>query len=186
MHKIHKFACVSLALMALVPLSLSETNAAQTNSLQQHIAGALAVAGISVHESQIDVLAGVANAGENANLTVVTASKGTGSTIRVKLRCRDNRECLPFYVLVRGVDRKIASLSAARLMPAIEEAPVQNIVRGGEHATLILESPDSRMSLPVICLQSGTMGQKIRVSSPDHRQFYDAEVVAVGILKGSL
>jgi flagella basal body P-ring formation protein FlgA len=42
------------------------------------------------------------------------------------------------------------------------------------------------MSLPVISLQAGVLGQKIRVTSLDHRQFYDAKIVAVGLLEGNL
>ena len=59
------------------------------------------------------------------------------------------------------------------------------VIRGGDHATLILESPDFRMRFPVICLQSGVRGQRVRVASPDHKQFYEAEIVAPGMLKGS-
>jgi flagella basal body P-ring formation protein FlgA len=40
--------------------------------------------------------------------------------------------------------------------------------------------------LPVICLQNGVRGQRIRVASKDHRRFFEGEVVGTGVLKGSL
>jgi len=68
----------------------------------------------------------------------------------------------------------------------VKASSLQNVIRGGDHATLILESPDSRMRLPVICLQSGVLGQRIRVASPDRKQYYEAEIVSPGMLKGNL
>lgn len=171
--------------MAVVPLALSQVSVAQTGILLRKITGALMVAGFSTDANQIDVLSGVTTT-ETANIYVARATRGPGDLIKVKLRCHDNRECLPFYVLVHGIDETSLTLSSLGLAPPIKASPPKNLMRGGEHATLILETPDSRMSLPVICLQSGVLGQEIRVTSLDHRQFYDAKIVAVGLLKGNL
>ena len=93
---------------------------------------------------------------------------------------------MPFYVLVHGLDTVELKATEVRALPAPAASAPQNVIHGGDHAMLILESADSRMSLPVICLQSGVRGQTIRVASPDHRQVYEAKVVAPGMLKGSL
>jgi hypothetical protein len=119
-------------------------------------------------------------------MKVVGMTDAAPGTIKVKLRCRDSHECLPFYVLVHGVDRVKVGSAKEGAMPLSKASSRQNVVRGGDRAILILETPDSRMSFPVICLQAGTRGQKVRVTSTDRRRFYDAEVVAAGILKGSL
>ncbi len=121
-----------------------------------------------------------AAAGPNAGGTI------TARTIQVRLRCQDNHECLPFYVLVHGIDDPKALGAEPKALRALAQAAMPATVRGGDHAILILETADSRLSFPVICLQSGNRGQKVRVSSPDHARFYDAEVVAAGLLKGSL
>jgi hypothetical protein len=148
-------------------------------------------AGAGVNPDQIEFLAGARNIGESARMRVVSVTTRTNGSLKVKLRCEDNHECLPFYVLVHGVpvhglDRVnlVVSKRGAEPLAAVSAPP--NLMRGGDHATLILESEDSRLSVPVICLQSGAQGQTIKVTSPDHRQVYEAQVVAVGMLKGTL
>jgi len=131
-------------------------------------------------------LSGIRSTKESASIQVVNTTNSSAGTVKVKLRCQDNHECLPFYVLVHRLDKLNISSARLKAVSAAAADVPQNVIRGGEHATLILESPDSRMSLPVICLQSGILGQTIRVASPDHRQLFDAVVVAPGKLKGSL
>lgn len=165
--------------------AVSLNNADRIVSPVQRIAAAMDLAGLSVSPDQIELLSGNGNP-VSASMRVVSMTEATAGTVKVKLRCRDNRKCLPFYVLVHGVDRAKVGSAGVRVVAVAEATPAQNIVRGGDHAILILESPDSRMSFPVICLQSGARGQRVRVTSPDRKRFYDAEVVAAGILKGSL
>lgn len=148
---------------------------------------ALTRAGMAVNSSQIELLAGAGSTKESASVRVVSMSGSAGGTMKVKLRCQDNQECLPFYVLVHGLNGASATRGMQAVKPSVQAASVQpSMVRSGDHATLLLESADSRMRLPVICLQGGARGQKIRVSSLDHRQFFDAEIVASGVLKGIL
>jgi flagella basal body P-ring formation protein FlgA len=59
-------------------------------------------------------------------------------------------------------------------------------VRAGSPATLLLEGAHVHISLSVVCLESGAVGQTIRASSPDHRQVYKAQVVRDGVLEGRL
>jgi hypothetical protein len=93
---------------------------------------------------------------------------------------------LPFYVLVHGIDRVKAATAALPKMRVFEVNRPLNVIRGGDRAILVLETSDSRLSFPVICLESGAPGQKIRVISSDHKRSYDAEIVAPGLLKGIL
>jgi hypothetical protein len=179
-----KLAWTLLALVSVMPAAMSQTVIVRSASSVEGVVDALALAGIVVGPSQIELLSGISSTGESVR--VVSVTDGTAGTVNVKLRCQDNHECLPFYVLVHGLDDAKVSSTIVRQAPVGKASSVQNVIRGGDHATLILESPDSRMSLPVICLQSGVRGQKIRVASPDRRQFFDAEIVSPGMLKGSL
>ncbi|MGB8011401.1 MAG: hypothetical protein WCF68_07295 [Terriglobales bacterium] len=181
LHSTRKFVVCIVATLAVMPVALSHA-ATRTAISTQRIADAMTLAGIAVRPSQIELLSPINSATASATMRVVSVRHGAAGTTKAKLRCQDNRECLPFYVLVHGVD--LANGSGPRPEPAIQAQP--NTIRGGDRATLILESPDSRMSLPVICLQSGTRGQKIRVTSLDRKRFFDAEVVSAGIVKGSL
>jgi flagella basal body P-ring formation protein FlgA len=181
-----KLAWIVLAFAAAIPAAVSQPVVARMPSRTQRVVDALALAGVVVAPDQIELLSGIHKTKESASVQVVSTTGSSAGTVKVKLRCQDNHECLPFYVLVHSLDKPIVASARLRAVSAVEASAPQNIIRGGEHATLVLESPDSRMSLPVICLQSGILGQTIRVASPDHRQLFDAVVVAPGTLKGSL
>jgi hypothetical protein len=125
----------------------------------------MALAGVAVNPNQIEFLSGVApsNLEESTTVRVLSVTNSLAGDSKVKLRCRDNHECLPFYVLVRmpgsNESEPSAEVHTVPTAPAVAVSAPQSVVRGGDHATLILESSDSRMSLPVICLQSGVRGQ---------------------------
>jgi flagella basal body P-ring formation protein FlgA len=181
-----KFLSTVLAFSAVMPAAMSQPVVARIPDPIQQVVDALAQAGVVVAPNQIELLSGIRSTKESASVQVVSTSNSSAGTVKVKLRCQDNHECLPFYVLVHSFDKPTLGGARLKAVSAAEADAPQNIIRGGEHATLVLESADSRMSLPVICLQSGIVGQTIRVASPDHRQLFDAVVVAPGMLKGSL
>jgi hypothetical protein len=172
----------------VMPLATGQTTVARTALSAHRVADAMELAGVVVNPDQIEFLSGKSNLEENTTLRVLSVTHSPAGDSKVKLRCRDNRECLPFYVLVHGLDRMNLDGPQVHTVPAMPAvaASSTSVVRGGDRATLILESSDSRMNLPVICLQSGVRGQTIRVASLDHRQFFDAEIVSTGMLKGSL
>jgi flagella basal body P-ring formation protein FlgA len=55
----------------------------------------------------------------------------------------------------------------------------------GTHATLVIDDQRSHIQLSVISLENGIAGHRIRVASPDHKQFYVGEVVSARLLKGN-
>jgi hypothetical protein len=176
----------AVMLLAAMPAAMSQTPVVRTTVLAHSVADAMQRTGTAVNLDQIELLSGGSDIGESAELRVSSVTNRTDGALKVKLRCRDNHECLPFYVLVHGLDQAHLILPERRAQPLAAAVASQNLIRGGDHATLILESPDSRISMPVICLQSGVRGQTIRVASTDRKQFFEAEIVATGMLKGSL
>ncbi len=181
----NKVAWPVLTLIALVSFARSQTSVARDVISARRVADVMVSAGIPVNPGQIDLL-GVVSTGESASLQVVSVTDRTAGSVKVKLRCRNNQECLPFYVLVHGIEIPKASAAKTDVASELKTTAPPDIIHGGDRATLILESGDARLSLPVICLQSGTLGQTIRVASPDRREYFDAEVVAKGTVKGSL
>jgi hypothetical protein len=104
--------------------------------------------------------------------------------LKVELRCHDHRACLPFYVLLNA---GTADAPGPTATPQTLEVPVkQALMRDGDPATLVFENTALRITLPVICLQSGNRGQKIRVSSKDRKHFFKAEIVDLGLLRATL
>jgi hypothetical protein len=184
----NKFVFSVLVVMAVIFVARSQGSVSRTAISTQRIADAMALAGIAVSPDQIELLSKGNSSTVSATMRVVSVSNGAAGSgiVKAKLRCQDNRECLPFYVLVHGLDGVNEISLRVRPAQTTKESPVQNVVRGGDHATLILETSDSRMSFPVVCLQSGVPGQRIRAASLDRKRIYDVEVVAAGILKGSL
>jgi BMFP domain-containing protein YqiC len=181
-----------MMLCASVATAAGQARAAERVAISaQQIADAMAATGATVRAAQVKFISQVSASTEGSRLEVVSV-KNHDAQATVKLRCRNRQECLPFYVLVEDVGPtppvfipvKEATRQGTRQAPGA--ALPLAMVRGGDRATLVLESSDLRISLPVICLQSGGQGQKVRVSSPDHKQFFEGEVVAAGFLKGRL
>jgi hypothetical protein len=188
---IDKLFWSALVFGIVMPLARGQTTVVRTAASAHRVADAMELAGVPVNPDQIEFLSGERNLRDSAQVRVLSMANRTFGDSTVKLRCEDSRECLPFYVLVHGLDR--VNLDAAHVAAAAPAAvPVaaanaeQNLMRAGDHATLILQSGDSRINMPVICLQGGLRGQTIRVASTDRRQSFEAEIVAAGILKGSL
>jgi hypothetical protein len=50
---------------------------------------------------------------------------------------------------------------------------------------LVMDDDRSHIQIAVISLENGMTGHKIRVASPDHKQFYVAEVVNAHLLRRS-
>lgn len=181
-----KLAWSVLVFSALMPGAMSQMGVNRTAISTRQVADAMVAAGIVVNPDQIELLSGVGTARGHASMRVVSVMNGNAGIAKVKLRCRDNHECLPFYVLVRGLDEGKLGSARERPAPRANASALQNVIHGGDHATLFVETPNFRMTVPVICLQSGVHGQRIRVASLDRKRYYDAEVVAAGILKGNL
>lgn len=174
-------------MLLLVPMAATASLPTQRFAISAgQIAEVLASSGLIVNVAQVEFLSEVSTTSDHAPLQVVsTATRAAGATI-VKLRCHDNHECLPFYVLVHGSKAGAKIQLASDQEPLVETTSSPQVIRGGDPAILILENADYRIRVPVICLQNGARGQRIRVTSKDHRRFFEGEVVRAGMLKGRL
>jgi hypothetical protein len=182
-----KLALVGLLYVALLQVAVCQTPGKRTAISAAPVVAALVSAGLGVAASQLQFLSHVDATGQTPTLLVASIESMNAGTAKVKLRCTDNRECIPFYVLVhdvKGPGALAKPFVANSQRPAVDST--RRLVRGGDRATLILETADSRISFPVICLQSGIRGERIRVASADRKRFYRAEVVAPGMLRGNL
>lgn len=160
----------------------------------QRVAQALGQAGVPVTPGQVRFLSKVSATSKDYGLQVINVAKWTGDTWKAELRCRDHGTCLPFYVLLSS--RWAADTSGQTLAPETGTSPQgrdllpipakQILMRDGDPATLVFESSTLRITVPVICLQSGNRGQRIRVVSTDHKRFFKAEIVEPGLLKATL
>lgn len=180
-------------MLLLAPISALAAPPARVAISPQRVAEALTAAGVPATSAQVKFLFPVTSTFENSDLEVVKVSTWTGGTAKVELRCHDSRACLPFYVLLShaGTADLRAAHSTSTGQDSRPRAPIaipatQAVVRNGDSATLVFEDTALRITMPVICLESGSRGQKIRVVSADHKRYFKAEVLQAGLLKATL
>jgi hypothetical protein len=174
---------VVLSFMPLVVAAGETIGQARVAISPQRVADAIASAGLVADRTQVEFLSEVSGA-DRSSLRVVSISHTTSGIVSVKLRCRENRECLPFYVLLHNSNLAVPSYSASGGRP--ESARSVPDIRVGDRATLILENADLRIRIPVVCMQNGMRGQRIRVASKGRPGSFEGEVIGGGVLKGSL
>jgi len=115
------------------------------------------------------------------------ASQPDQRSAGVRIRCKAAGICLPFYAIVTWQEspQSLATPSALDGAAKPREERLTPIVRTGERLTLLLEGDHAHIQVSVISLASASLGQRIRVVTPDHRHFYTAEVLGAGAVKGS-
>ena len=173
------------------PFALSQTLPARIGP--QQIAAALSSGSMAVSPFQVMLPSAVTARSSDPALDVLSIETMDGARSKVKMRCRKNGACLPFYAIVSWRSPEISERAAQQwlgLRPSAlnPQPPVGEpwLVRAGDAATLVLESAHVRIQLPVICLANGGAGKSIRVTTTDHKKIYRAEVVAAGLLKGGI
>jgi len=188
---LNKFAGL---ILLLVPLAAPASQATQRFAVStQQVMDALTTAGLSASPAQVEFLSTVNTTSDDVQLHVVNTVNQADGSATVKLRCQNNHQCLPFYVLLRA--SKARSVKSGAGNPGLQLASdheliappdLPRVMRAGDAAILTLENKDFRIRIPVVCLQDGTQGERIRVASKDHRRFFEGEIVGTGVLKGSL
>lgn len=99
--------------------------------------------------------------------------------LQVRLRCRDRLLCGDFMVTVTD-----ATVVAARCAHNPLSAGQRSIllVPAGSKAMLHWQIGNVRLSLPVVCLESGSLGQIVRVLDADSHRILRGQVMGVGEL----
>lgn len=141
----------------------------------------------------------------NPVLEIVSVSPTPRHEALLRVRCRLRTECIPFLAwAVWPADTPIPSLPAASETaaaggrtethagdPALAARPLDSadasassVIHAGTSATLLLEGAHIRIQLPVIFAQDGHVGDSVRVTTPNRKQTYVAEVLTPQLLKG--
>lgn len=150
----------------------------------QQVAATVTGGGLQVSADEVSLLADVVATVPQPILKLKYVSPSADHQVLARLECADARQCLPFMVVL-NVDRS-ALPSAVKSSDAQPSRPQAPLVRAGSSAVLQLDGGHVHISIPVICLENGTLGEIIRAASPDRRQFYTAQVAQNGVLRGTL
>jgi hypothetical protein len=177
-----KMIGVGLCVWLMVAGARAHAASARTAISPANVAEAITQAGMQVRPGQVDILSAIGSVHPDALLHVVRVARLNTDLLKVRMRCEENSECLPFYVLLHGkTEGEVADFR--KLLEKTPIAPKAPVVRGGEAVTLIVQTQDMRMTLPVICLQNGRLGERIKVTSPDRKRTFEAEVVQAGLVR---
>lgn len=155
------------------------------------IAAVISKAGVDTAPEQVSLLTEVVATTPAPILKVRSVEKLDSHRLLARLECENRDECLPFFVSIQveqGIEahgeaaKASATLSDSTLQPSVRSI----VLRAGSLATLLLEGNHVHISIPVVCLQPGSLGQTIRVTDKNHRVVYSAQVIDGSLLKGKL
>lgn len=200
------------AAIGLGPLGLAISSSAQAPSTRFAIAAsqvtrAMVSASLPVEGVEVKLPASFTSSTSNAVLEVESLTSIGHHAARLRLVCKDHSECIPFFAEVKFPDAvdvtQLRDVKSARVVagqssetasqtgvpdssPKPSPAKDVAILRAGAPATLVFDADRIHIRIEVVSLQAGRPGSRVRVSSPDHKQTYVAEVVTPTLLKGEL
>lgn len=182
----HRRSILVLALCAAtaLPVLASATHYAIT---AEQVAAAVADHGVQLLPEQVTFLTSVVSSSASPELKVKSIDRmGTERAI-ARIECAESQQCLPFVVSLNLNRTEDAELTAAQpLRRGVETKPSPVLLRAGSPAVLQLNGRHVHIRLMVICLENGTLGQTIRATDHDRKQFYTAKVTEGGVLEGRL
>lgn len=156
------------------------------------VSQAIGNAGTPVSPGAVSLLSDVVASTPTPHLRVQSVERAAGDQLMVRISCETPEQCLPFMVSLRSTSETAARL-AGLLSPASASARTatgvtrdQMAIRNGAQAVLLLDGKHVHIQIPVVTLENGAVGQRIRVTEKDRRQTYMAVVVNSGLLQGRL
>jgi hypothetical protein len=156
----------------------------------------LSVLGVSADASQVHVPAYVSAATASPKLEIVTAQPLGAGEVRIRLRCPTAEECLPFFasldvkdssLVSADIQLKTASATAASHQTAVRiggEPVSRPQIRVGSHAVLTIRDGHLNIRLQVLAIDSGAIGQQVRVCTLDRKKVFHATVTDQGTVTG--
>ncbi|MGB8885558.1 MAG: flagella basal body P-ring formation protein FlgA [Candidatus Korobacteraceae bacterium] len=167
---------------------------AEGGGLRQQVAAAIARdLGVSRKAAETDLvlLATMPTLPPGEQLHVVSVKPGfTPGTWFLKLDCSARPDCLPFAALLRSDDLDLSGgrrQGRSGLTPAVRPRRIllaaDAMVVRGERAELVEQLASMRLMVPAICLESGALGDRIRVRNLATRRVLSAAVVGKGQLR---
>ena len=152
---------------------------------QAQVAAALSNAGTPVTPGQVTLMADVVATTNRPSLQVDSVQARGDRQVRVRMSCATAQECLPFIVEVNVPWGSAPhAFTSARAPRNRETAPI--VVRSGSAATLLIDQGRIHIRLQVVCMESGAMGQTIRVQDRISKRIYLAQIADETRLRGGL
>jgi Chaperone for flagella basal body P-ring formation len=191
-YKLIKFCLLSILAFAAVANANERTGAATVTPQQISIAIRQALRGSRLQGLTFaDDTVAVSSVPAKSNLPDLQVVRITvdpkTNTLSARLRC-PHRACLPFYATVedvKGVELlSRESLLLSTVLPHSRRVSPSRpkLVHAGQIAKMAIASPGIRISMEVICLQSGIAGDSVRVRDIRTGKVFLAQVDSAGAL----
>lgn len=186
-------------------LSVSTSACAQAMSAARYpvtpdfVARALHADGIGVQPEEIRMLTQASAAVSNPALELLGAERMPDGHLRMRIRCRKASECVPFSVAIGGnkvqpgavaealqAQSVVQPVIEARLTPPQPPSPVVAIpaIHAGAKLTLLMDDGHMRIHLPVVALDNSSVGNELRVCTPDHKRTFRATAMDATTVRG--
>ena len=155
------------------------------------VAEALRSGGIAVDPAQVQLPAGLSSSTSTPVLKLSGAEMLQDGRMRVRLLCGTGRECIPFLATVRlREDDKALFAAFSRIATAQAKSPLPTAsgpaLKVGQRALLLIEDGLMHITLPVVSIDSGSVGAEVRVSSLDRKETFRGVVIGAGAVRGRL
>ena len=92
--------------------------------------------------------------------------------------CADPADCVPF--VLRVPDAASGNVTA---LPSLTVKAAVPVMRAGQTASLLWEQNGIRLLLPVVCMESGSVGDRVQVRVKNGRRVLRALVLRAGMLR---
>jgi hypothetical protein len=162
----------------------------------EQVAASVTKLGVPIMPDQVALLTDVTATTPAPSLQIRFIERVEADRFMVRLECGSQEDCMPFIASVRAGEETATQLSAVSLRSSLLRDSASGsdsnarrgtvLMRSGSRAILQLDNEHVHIRIPVICLESGSAGQKIRATDKDHTRVYRAQVVQAGLLQGRL
>lgn len=152
----------------------------------EQIAATVAGGGVQVSAGQVSMLADIFATVPEPALRLASVQQVAEHLLVARIECADSAQCLPFMVALHADAKSLPAAAIHPEPPAQASRAAAPLVHSGSTATLLLDGPHVHISIQVLCLENGSLGQTVRASNPDRSQFYTAEVAGDRLLRGRL
>jgi hypothetical protein len=160
------------------------------------IARELGVVGVDVNASQVRLPANMSAASASPKLEIVTVQPVGDNQVRLGLRCPTAAECLPFLATadvkdavqvsaeIRSKTGSASAISHQATLQIAADQVGQARLMVGSHAVLTIRDGHLDIHLQVLAIDSGKIGQQVRVCTLDRKRVFHATVSGEGTVTG--
>jgi len=157
--------------------------------VEADVAKELSAFGVNVNVSQIHFPVKMSAAIESPKLEIVAAEPVSDSQARLELSCTTVSECLPFFSTVDIKNARLVSsemrlkiggtvAESRRTAVQIGAARIsERRLKAGSHVALLIREGHLNIRLQVVAMDSGAVGQQVRVCTLDRRKVFHGTVM---------